>query len=68
MMIHVTRSVPGLTENQHLAAGTRVDLSAGLAISLIQDGYAEAIAETPAERREVAVGRGPGRTRRVAAA
>lgn len=66
MRVYVIRTVPGLTEQKHLTAGTRVELSDGLAISLIQDGYAEVVAETPAERREVATaGRGPGRPRKA---
>lgn len=67
MKILVTRTIPGLTESRHLTAGTEVELSSGLAVSLIQDGYAEAVGVTPAERREVATARRPGRPRTTAA-
>ncbi len=63
MKIRITRTVPGYTAYRVLLRGDVVELDKGLAFSLIQDGYAEAVAEAPAERRET---RGPGRPRKEA--
>ncbi|GAB3847267.1 hypothetical protein GCM10029963_28410 [Micromonospora andamanensis] len=70
MRIKIVRRVPGYTNGRHLDAGTEVDLPYGLAVSLMEDGYAVLIGDaaigraTPAESRETATAKRPGRPRK----
>lgn len=73
MRIRITRTVPGLTGGRVMHAGNEYDTDLTVAISLMEDGYAEMIGPpatgraTPAERRETADAaprRGPGRPRK----
>lgn len=67
MKVNVLREVPGLTHGMQLRRGDTVELPDGLAASLINDGYVEAVRTAPAERAETADNphkRRPGRPRR----
>lgn len=62
MNVTILKTVPGLTHFRSLCTGDVVELPTGLAMSLINDGYAEAVRVLPASDRETAVlKRGPGR-------
>lgn len=69
MKVHITRNVPGYTDMRALAKGDIVELPQGLAVSLVNDGYAEVVRENPAEKRETADNppskRAPGRPRKA---
>ena len=54
MKVTITRDVPGYCEARHLRAGDVVDVQAVTAVSLIQDGYAEAVRAAPVESAETA--------------
>lgn len=69
MKIVITRHVPGLIEGRRLTPGDTVNLAAGAAVSLINDGYAEADRTAPEERAERAdspppAAKRPGRPRK----
>ncbi|MEV7589735.1 hypothetical protein AB0O42_05620 [Streptomyces sp. NPDC089922] len=72
MKVRITEAGSGLLDNRPFpAVGEEVVLPAGLAISLINDKRAEAVAATAAETRETAAEaapekRGPGRPRKTA--
>ncbi|MFD6970142.1 hypothetical protein [Streptomyces sp. NPDC059949] len=70
MKIKILEDGSGLLDNKPFpSVGEEVELPAGLAISLINDKRAEAVAESAAETRETAATaapekRGPGRPRK----
>lgn len=71
MNVRITEAGSGLLDNRPFpSVGEEVELPAGLAISLINDRRAEAVAEQAAETRETAAvaapeKRGPGRPRKT---
>lgn len=70
MRIRISRPVPGVTSGKRLTTGDVADLPAGLAVSLVADGYGvlvdvEDVRRTPADVRETAAVRRPGRPRRA---
>lgn len=72
MRIRIVRTVPGLVGFRPLSAGDEVTLDSPTALSLIGDGYAAEVPDAstgrsvPAERRETATAKRPGRPRREA--
>jgi len=72
MKVRILENGSGLLDGAPFpAVGEEVELPAGLALSLINDKRAEAVAETAAEKRETAASaapekRGPGRPRKAA--
>ncbi|MFC7979506.1 hypothetical protein ACFUT3_30275 [Streptomyces cinereoruber] len=70
MRVRILENGSGLLDNKPFpSAGEEVDLPAGLAVSLINDKRAEAVAQVAAETRETAATaapekRGPGRPRK----
>jgi hypothetical protein len=63
MKVRITRRVPGLTNGVHCEPGNEVVMPTGLAMSLLEDGYAVMVGDpavgraAPAERRETRPGR-----------
>lgn len=51
MKVRILRHVPGTVDHRYMCAGDEVTVPVGTGVSLIADGYAELIRETPAERR-----------------
>lgn len=72
MKVRILENGSGLLDGKPFpSAGEEVELPAGLAVSLIADKRAEAVAGTAAETRETAASaapekRGPGRPRKAA--
>jgi hydrogenase maturation factor len=72
MKVRILENGSGLLDGRPFPSiGDEVELPTGLAISLINDKRAEAVAETAAETRETAAEaapekRGPGRPRKAA--
>lgn len=68
MKVRITRTVPGYVNGVHLTADSEHNLEQATAVSLLGDGYAELIEDAtgraPADSRETATKRGPGRPRR----
>lgn len=71
MRIKIIRRVPGYTDGRFLDVGTEADVPYGLAVSLMEDGYAVLVGDaaigraTPAEGRETATAKRPGRPRKT---
>lgn len=69
MRVRISRPVPGVTCGQRLTTGDVAELPLGLAVSLVADGFGVLADEgdgrrTPADVRETAAARRPGRPRR----
>lgn len=51
MKVRILRDVPGYVDHRDMREGHEVVVPVGTGVSLIADGYAELIRETPAQRR-----------------
>jgi len=64
MRIRIVKTVPGYVCGRSCNPGDEVTVPAGVAVSLVADGYAEVIRGVPAEQRETATVKRAGRPRK----